>query len=124
QQKPTVLDLEPNLPELRVSSHVLQLRSNSRTVTLTNIAVRRMSIKPGTTEGSGQFISHHNRTMPPTSATDSNRHIRLSFPFVERQQVSEQVGKTLQRLTHLVRCAQILHYAAVMARQSLEFRNK
>src|ERR1044072_6315152 len=102
----------------------MKLRSNSRTVTLANVAVGRMSIKAGTTEGPRQFISHHNRTMPPTSATDSNRHVRLSFSFVERQQVSEQVGKTLQRLTHLVCCAQILHYAAVMARQSLEFRNK
>ena len=48
-----------------------------------------------------ESVGDHHGAVATARAADANRDIRLSFPFVKRQEIIEQVAETSERLFHV-----------------------
>src|SRR2546421_11777508 len=75
-------------------------------------------------EPSRERVGYHHGAVTPARATYSNSHIRLSFAFVKRQKIIQQIMETAQGLFYLRLRFQILNYAPVMPRQLAQLRHE
>src|SRR5947207_4419552 len=69
-------------------------------------------------------VGNHHRAMTPARAADADSDIRLSFAFVKRQQVIEQIAETSQRLLNVRLRFQIFDHATVVAGKLAQFRHE
>ena len=96
----------------------------TRALRFANVAVLSVRVETATPQRTRQGVGHHHRTMPASGATDANRHVRLPFSLVERQEIREQIRETPQCLLYFRVLPEILHDAPVVTRQTLQFRHE
>src|SRR5262245_12634802 len=91
---------------------------------LSHIAMNGMRIVPGSLECPSESIGNHNRSMATSGAADTYADIGFTFAFIKRQQIFQNVCEPPERFADLRLRSQVLDYSPIVARESLQFRNK
>ncbi len=60
-------------------------------IRFSNVTMDHARVKPVSSQPAAECIRDHHGPMTSASAANSHRHIRLSFAFVQRQQIVKQI---------------------------------
>src|SRR5437763_1073535 len=86
--------------------------------------MNRLSVETRAAQATRQGVSDHHGAMSSARATYADSDIRLSFAFVKRQKIIQQVAETAQGLFNFRFRLQILHNTTVMAGEGAQFRHE
>src|SRR4051812_31449194 len=84
------------------------------------VTVRHRRLKTLIPQRRPQTVRHHHRPVPPAGASDTDGEIRFPLTLISRQQVTQQIGDSLNGLAHLRLIEKKLDDLRVLAAEMLK----